>query len=119
MRHSVRVEAIVLDIADNADHRHPRSVRLLAAQLDALAHGSFARPEASGRCSIHHPYEVRAELIESGEGAAFDDRRAESAEVVGRHRDVLGHGCFARPREATMRSEEHTSELQSLAYLVC
>src|SRR5687767_15639401 len=26
---------------------------------------------------------------------------------------------FARPRTAARRSEEHTSELQSLAYLVC
>src|SRR3989441_1864365 len=32
---------------------------------------------------------------------------------------VLNKADLVRPRERMLRSEEHTSELQSLAYLVC
>src|SRR3989441_8930547 len=32
---------------------------------------------------------------------------------------AVGHGAADRPSGIVMRSEEHTSELQSLAYLVC
>src|SRR5205823_11533171 len=36
-------------------------------------------------------------------------------------RPISGPACFVRPdqKKARPRSEEHTSELQSLAYLVC
>src|SRR5687767_15497383 len=40
--------------------------------------------------------------------------------VARRHREALLHPPPRRRREASVpRSEEHTSELQSLAYLVC
>src|SRR2546425_8584393 len=43
-----------------------------------------------------------------------DDRPAAE-----RHRRLRRERCQVRHMNATLRSEEHTSELQSLAYLVC
>src|SRR2546425_9200571 len=50
------------------------------------------------------------------------DRRAEGADAAcGRHRHgvLLRRGLEVRLSRRWLRSEEHTSELQSLAYLVC
>src|SRR5205823_15049132 len=41
------------------------------------------------------------------------------AEYVARHGEHRAELSKARQRVAELRSEEHTSELQSLAYLVC
>src|SRR5205823_15097411 len=47
-----------------------------------------------------------------------DQRQALSFAAIGRHDDARFHsGCD--PLGLAGRSEEHTSELQSLAYLVC
>src|SRR2546425_4522517 len=48
-----------------------------------------------------------------GVGGALDQRRRHRGGI---HRDPRHHGCRL---DAAVRSEEHTSELQSLAYLVC
>src|SRR3989441_1343909 len=60
-------------------------------------------------------------LFRSAPGRAPDDRgaRALHLRVRGRGRRH-GHGpCGGLPAPLAHRSEEHTSELQSLAYLVC
>src|SRR2546425_8995111 len=51
--------------------------------------------------------------------AAARDRRADRRHAARWARRALGHGPDAQGRPGGDRSEEHTSELQSLAYLVC
>src|SRR2546425_13260937 len=46
-------------------------------------------------------------------------RRAVEPEHEGDGDDRRGEECEARGRRVGVRSEEHTSDLQSLAYLVC
>src|SRR2546425_5345163 len=89
------------------------------------------RPErARGqRCEIHH-------VQTPGVGRRTDAPLEYDEAIVGRNRrtlDVVGQdrelpkreiafeqvGLAARPERRIERSEEHTSELQSLAYLVC
>src|SRR2546423_15582986 len=57
-------------------------------------------------------------------GAADDRGVGVDGRVAGQHADVLGAEHLAQLEELLravqdVRSEEHTSELQSLAYLVC
>src|SRR2546425_13183194 len=45
--------------------------------------------------------------------------RADHRRIAGQMRHVTGELAFEVDRDGLRRSEEHTSELQSLAYLVC
>src|SRR2546425_8115139 len=51
----------------------------------------------------------------------YDDHAREPHEPRGQRRSALAHATERNPGERAidLRSEEHTSELQSLAYLVC
>src|SRR2546425_2100767 len=55
--------------------------------------------------------EVEAGIVEAGEQAAYETG------IHGLHPELLK--LVGRMKYRTSRSEEHTSELQSLAYLVC
>src|ERR1041384_1894794 len=69
--------------------------------------------------------ELREEDPQLGQG----ERSARALQVILERRpvdelhddgvDVLAQDAVVRGHDAGMRSEEHTSELQSLAYLVC
>src|SRR2546425_6917682 len=52
-------------------------------------------------------------LTEDSDGSRFPDSRTV------RTSQLRGDRCTSQPRRFAQRSEEHTSELQSLAYLVC
>src|SRR2546425_5094223 len=58
-------------------------------------------------------------LFRSGDGRPFVLDMATSTVPVGRLEVYARKGLPLRPGWAIDRSEEHTSELQSLAYLVC
>ena len=85
----------------HTDDGHPRVGALSAAKLGALADGRFAGPETGRGVPIDLADERGADLVEIAEGAAFDLRRAQHAEVIGRDRDdfskrgVLGAGGAA------------------------
>src|SRR3989441_4731126 len=68
-----------------------------------------------------HDATVVARPAEEGHAEDEPDDRGQPAPEVGRH-DRANDGARGRDRlevVAEQRSEEHTSELQSLAYLVC
>src|SRR5205823_14425250 len=87
-----------------------RSSDLLLALTDDS--GMSALPPLLGDEPTHYAHDE----------CAFDPKETSNHRAVGRHSP--GGGAFRRGRRdrvhhAIMRSEEHTSELQSLAYLVC
>src|SRR5205823_13755352 len=61
------------------------------------------------------PRDVRARDLRGGRSGAL----AGAAVGPARSDRALGSGGTAGPSRGSNRSEEHTSELQSLAYLVC
>src|SRR2546425_915741 len=98
-------EAVLDSRAEVAGELAPRAVRLElmdADRADAAEHVRAERPRAALDRVAEHDVRVVGELVEL---AAAAEARAVEA--------VL------RPAAARTRSEEHTSELQSLAYLVC
>src|SRR5205823_9797833 len=72
---------------------------------------------------VRQPVEIRLGVVEEADGAALQRRRQRRH----RHRFLRRHPdgaqdanrCHPFLRATPVRSEEHTSELQSLAYLVC
>src|SRR2546425_8799542 len=89
-------------------------LRLAAAAEQDRGHASFAVEDraarGAGRAVAVHLDEIRKHLAHGahGEGGIGDH----PALTQVHHRQVL-------PERVADRSEEHTSELQSLAYLVC
>src|SRR5205823_13753561 len=81
--------------------------------------------------SLHDALPILVESHAAGQGQAFQRPLILSEEsdigvnhvlidvLAGVFGDRRGHAASQRIREITVRSEEHTSELQSLAYLVC
>src|SRR2546425_6683640 len=55
----------------------------------------------------------------SGVAPGAGDHRVPRVPAQGGRRPAVRDGSEGRQRFAQLRSEEHTSELQSLAYLVC
>src|SRR5262249_62024640 len=62
---------------------------------------------------------TRARLLARSAGRGRGDGDGRRAAVRRRRRAVPGGAGQRRPRRAAARSEEHTSELQSLTNLVC
>src|SRR5205823_14139025 len=95
----------------------PRACRALASVLFLSYPPYVAHPHLLSfptRRSSDLPHRLAVELPRG---------RAEPAALVGFHRERLHHADAAagllRDAVNVRRSEEHTSELQSLAYLVC
>src|SRR5205814_7250439 len=66
--------------------------------------------------------ESRISRRRNGGGANVRGKSARGAKGIGRKKDAGPGGCLPLPGKAsarTDRSEEHTSELQSLRHLVC
>src|SRR2546425_7876002 len=100
--------------------RPPRSTLFPYTTLFRSLHGRAERPTGGGDALVGDEA--------GGDGAGKGKLvREEAVEALGlRDGDAEGdgghHGSAARassPRGCCRRSEEHTSELQSLAYLVC
>src|SRR5205823_14915788 len=99
----------------------PRSI--LCFPLPALA------PTQIYTLSLHDALPISDAANESrARGAAYarehggtnSRRLTETSErFANRQRQQQGSAWSSRAQESTARSEEHTSELQSLAYLVC
>src|SRR3989441_7629745 len=62
---------------------------------------------AAHRLFLEHPSAHHADRVQQGEARSRPEHLVDEARHAGRQ------------RQAETRSEEHTSELQSLAYLVC
>src|SRR5205823_10628325 len=86
---------------------------------------AFTRPESPFTIGVIGADELAAELEQIVKGRTVLERavvvrrmrRGES--VAGIQMLFIGQAEGARPMKSIWRSEEHTSELQSLAYLVC
>src|SRR2546425_2202201 len=78
----------------------------------ALSNGARMQPAGGLARSGRHQLGTRAQAALEALRAARVKRAAARDRVEARH-------CAFDLREARARSEEHTSELQSLAYLVC
>src|SRR5205823_14047059 len=76
----------------------------------------FRSPERAGVVFRYDASEARAKITPQARGvlAAFYPLASRSPNL-----SASFHGIMEEVRHATGRSEEHTSELQSLAYLVC
>src|SRR2546425_8506609 len=84
--------------------RPPRSTLFPYTTLFRSRHEEPLMPDVSIYCQVHQPYRLRRFRV-------FD---------VGRGHDYFDHAANRSiVQRVAARSEEHTSELQSLAYLVC
>src|SRR2546425_1184713 len=95
----------------SVDVTHP----VLEEQLDAYLDGELAAVDAR---------ELEAHLVQCADCARFRDGRVALRAAIAARLPALRAPGALRDRvraalRATARSEEHTSELQSLAYLVC
>src|SRR2546423_8099684 len=75
----------------------------------------------SARCNLGHDAAIRHVLRELGVDQIGEDFRSGPLDGHHRGRALVAAGFDAEDhhRACRRRSEEHTSELQSLAYLVC
>src|SRR5687767_15469387 len=101
---------VALDLPRERDH-----VGRAVVQRDVRRAGLEQRPDPftdqlDDRREIELLGECRPDLV--------DDRELRGS-LVGLSQQALGLAEQARVLERDARSEEHTSELQSLAYLVC
>src|SRR2546425_829074 len=104
-------EAVVLrEAIRDAPERHLETA-LLHPDLLMNAHGARA-------CFVRHPRAGRQNDLDDVNGRGEVGRRNIASDIAGLR--VAPRGSIIAPgHRVGRRSEEHTSELQSLAYLVC
>ena len=77
------------DVADNAHDRDPFGVGRHSAHDDALSYCVFVRPKLLGERLIDNDHEWSIRIIGEGKEASFNQRRPDSAKVIGRHFALL------------------------------
>src|SRR4029077_16573209 len=92
-----RVEAKLMNITNDADNRRPARLRIERTQVDALADGIGAGPEAVGGRVIDD--DVGSAEVGGRERAAFDERDAHRFEVAEVRAASLCYGACAGFRD--------------------
>src|SRR5205823_13074130 len=74
------------------------------------------RPKRTPRCGAANSFALQLDDLDAGSNRVKAQHSPESSAVL--QKDIPAIGGAVRVK-SNARSEEHTSELQSLAYLVC
>src|SRR2546422_1395191 len=93
-----------------------QTVMLVARRLGYKPQSAQITLTAGG---VTHDFVLAANPLQLGEVVVTGAGTTTSTEKLGNVRNSVGADLIAKAGEANMRSEEHTSELQSRLHLVC